>query len=107
MSSLRRGHRKALPRLYRWACVIGAGGAMTALSGTAQASKYGSYDWLGMYIDPGAVFSWTNDPVGSSGVNFEISAGYNWMFTKELYWPHVGALFRAGAVSDGSADSSF
>jgi hypothetical protein len=84
--------------------VIGAGGAITALAGTARAENP---DWLGIYINPGAVFSWSNDPVGSSGVNFELSAGYNWMFTKELYWPHAGAFFRAGAVTDGSADTSF
>ncbi len=57
--------------------------------------------WAGAFVSPGAVWSWTNDPVGSSGVSFELNAGYNFLITHRWYSPHVGGLFRFGSVDDG------
>ncbi len=57
-------------------------------------------------MNPGAVWSWTNDPVASSGVSFELSGGYNFQFVDEWYSPHLGALLRYGSVDDGVNDGA-
>ena len=77
-------------------CAAGLGTLACASSAHAEEPE-----WAGGYVSPGVVWSWTNDPVGSSGVSFEVSGGYNFLFTGEWYSPQVGGVFRYGSVDDG------